>query len=294
MSNESDRIRLIISHFCESPADFARKMGEKPQTVSNWITRGVGKNVIDKIVTGFPEVNIDWLLTGEGEMLKGSAQKNKDAILRIEQDYTLKNFFKDYYSYLDYSIIDNSIVSKQLIELTDKEKEIVANKMGLDYQDFANGIEIVTRNPSNGKLVPIYDTRAAAGNSQVELTGTKKGWVNIGDILKDSEGAIYIYGNSMIPGYPPGSLIGVRPLNETFIEPGSVYVIQTESNRYIKRLYYNEGKTALICISDNHIKHTDGPMEGQYYYPPFEIPFSSIKCIYAVTGVIKRNSIMMS
>ena len=95
----------------------------------------------------------------------------------------------------------------------------------------------------------------------------------------------------MIPGYPPGSLIGIRPLNESFIEPGSVYVVQTESNRYIKRLYYNKDKTALICMSDNHIKHADGPMEGDYFYPPFEIPIPAIKIIYKVTGVIKRNSV---
>jgi hypothetical protein len=66
--------------------------------------------------------------------------------------------------------------------------------------------------------------------------------------------------------------------------------VQTESNRYVKRLYYNDDRSALLCISDNHIKHTDGPLEGTYFYPPFEIPFSAVKCIYKVTGVIKRNS----
>ena len=73
--------------------------------------------------------------------------------------------------------------------------------------------------------------------------------------------------------------------------PAVPNVVQTESNRYIKRLYYNKDKTALICMSDNHIKHADGPMEGDYFYPPFEIPIPAIKIIYKVTGVIKRNSV---
>lgn len=47
-------------------------------------------------------------------------------------------------------------------------------------------------------------------------------------------------------------------------------------------------------MSDNHIKHTDGPMEGEYFYPPFEIPIPSVKIIYKVIGVIKRNSISLA
>lgn len=70
MSTEGERISKIISRFCESKADFARRIGEKPQTVSNWVSRGAGKNVLNKILTGFPEINANWLLTGEGEMLK--------------------------------------------------------------------------------------------------------------------------------------------------------------------------------------------------------------------------------
>ena len=69
MSTEGERISEIIAHFCESKADFARKIGERPQTVSNWVSRGAGKNVLNKIFTAFPEINANWLLTGEGSML---------------------------------------------------------------------------------------------------------------------------------------------------------------------------------------------------------------------------------
>ena len=43
MKTEGERISDIISHFCESKADFARKMEESPQTISNWVSRGAGK-----------------------------------------------------------------------------------------------------------------------------------------------------------------------------------------------------------------------------------------------------------
>ena len=47
-------------------------MDVRPQVVSNWVARGAGKQVLSKILTKFPEVNANWLLTGEGEMLSES------------------------------------------------------------------------------------------------------------------------------------------------------------------------------------------------------------------------------
>ena len=69
MKNNGERIAQIISKFCESKADFARKVGEKPQTVSNWVARDNGMNVLNKIMEVFPEINKDWLMTGHGDML---------------------------------------------------------------------------------------------------------------------------------------------------------------------------------------------------------------------------------
>lgn len=257
----------------------------------------ISENYASKIIAVYPKYNRIWLLTGEGEILKDD-DKSESSIQQVsspfEYDYTVMDFFKDYYSYLNYKEIDKTLLNKQLTTLADEESAKIAGTMGLDYEDFIHGIDIVTNSPHTGKLVPVYNAKAAAGKANVDMYGSRTSWINVGDLLKDSEASLYVYGNSMIPGYPPGSLIGIRPLNESFIEPGSVYVVETESNRYIKRLYYSKDKTALICMSDNHIKHTDGPMEGEYFYPPFEIPLSSIRIIHKVIGVIKRNSISLA
>lgn len=144
---------------------------------------------------------------------------------------------------------------------------------------------------SSGKVIPYYDAEVAAGTAYgMEMTQTPPtGMIEIGGLMKDSEFALRVYGNSMTPNYPAGCVVGLKQHNEHFIEPGTVYVIETTENRYLKRLYYNEDKTALLCISDNHMKHESGPMEGKFFYPAFEIPFEDVQRLLRVTGVIKRN-----
>lgn len=143
-----------------------------------------------------------------------------------------------------------------------------------------------------GKVIPLYDAEAAAGiqyGMNMEAVSRPIGMIEIGSILKDSESALRVYGNSMTPNYPAGCVVGLRPHADSFIEPGSVYVVETNENRYLKRLYYNAHKTAFRCVSDNHMVHDGGPMNGDFYYPDFEIPFDEVRRLCRVVGVIKRN-----
>ena len=144
---------------------------------------------------------------------------------------------------------------------------------------------------SIGRVIPYYDAEVAAGTTySVEMTQARpSGMIEIGGLMKDSEFALRVYGNSMVPNYPAGCVIGLKQYNESFIEPGTVYVVETSENRYLKRLYYNKEKSAFRCLSDNHMKHESGPMTGEYFYPEFEIPFEDVRRLLRVTGVIKRN-----
>lgn len=206
---------------------FGLKIGASGSFVSN-ISNSIGPDKINMIRQVYPDLNIAWLLSGEGNMLK-EAQSGEE-----------------------------SSASQEI---------------------------------SSGKVIPYFDAEVAAGTQYgMEMTpAAPAGWIEIGGILKDSEFAMRVYGNSMVPNYPAGCVIGLRRYTENFIEPGTVYVIETAENRFLKRLYYNENKTAFSCISDNHMKHESGPREGKYFYPEFEIPLNDVKRLFRVTGVIKRN-----
>lgn len=184
----------------------------------------LGYKTIDKILDKYQDIDKDWLLTGEGEMLKSDAGKS-------------------------------------------------------------------TEDSQTGKLIPFYDAEAAAGTqySMDMLPSRPVGMIEIGSVLRDCESAIRVYGNSMVPNYPAGCVIGLKLHTDSFIEPGRVYVVETRDNRYLKRLYYTKDKKSFHCLSDNTMKYEDGPRKGELYYQDFEIPIDEVVRLHRVVGVIKRN-----
>jgi len=75
MQNISERIKEIRTILCEgSNIEFAKIMNVKTNTTSNWVSGGreIGFDVIEQIIKKFPQIDANWLLKGEGEMMKGN------------------------------------------------------------------------------------------------------------------------------------------------------------------------------------------------------------------------------
>lgn len=191
------------------------------------------------------------------------------------------------------------------------EKEVpsdVLHKVRTEFQDVignankstASGLYTLNRrlkllSGTGKKRIPFYDAEAVGGITETEMTPihAPSGTIDIGDLLDDSEAAIRIYGNSMIPNYPPGCVIGLVRNRDSFIEPGEVYVVETRTRRVIKRLFYKNDDPStniLVCYSDNIMKFEGGPRHGMFAYPPYEIDMNEVVNVFTVTGVIKRNS----
>jgi hypothetical protein len=67
------RIKKIREQFCnDSNKEFAKKMNKNPSAVNNWVreSTGVGLVVVQELLETFTEINANWLITGNGEMLK--------------------------------------------------------------------------------------------------------------------------------------------------------------------------------------------------------------------------------
>lgn len=132
-------------------------------------------------------------------------------------------------------------------------------------------------NAPKKNTVPFFDAPAAAGIAETEMTPihAPAGTIDVGDLLHDSQAAIRIYGNSMIPNYPPGCVVGLARCQSKFIEPGEVYVIETRDRRILKRLFYKDDSSdneMLTCYSDNTMLFEGGARNGKLAYPPFDLP----------------------
>ena len=69
------RLKMFLKHKGMSQKDFASQIGVSTGYV-NAISKGIGQEKIYIIKEKYPELNIDWLMTGEGEMLKAQSTNN--------------------------------------------------------------------------------------------------------------------------------------------------------------------------------------------------------------------------
>lgn len=93
--------------------------------------------------------------------------------------------------------------------------------------------------------------------------------------IKGADYAIKIYGDSMSPEYPSGSIVLIKKINEeAFIEWGRVYVLDTENGAVIKSIRRTELDDVVECVSSNPA------------YQPFRINMKYIRGWYRVLMVL--------
>ena len=71
----SERIRLMIKELNETQSSFANKVGTSQSTIATAIMRGsdLSSQLIGRITRAYPNVNLNWLMTGEGNMFKSDS-----------------------------------------------------------------------------------------------------------------------------------------------------------------------------------------------------------------------------
>lgn len=93
MNTINERIKEIRKIFANnSNVDFANMLGSKPNTTSNYVRNGynVGRGVASKIAETF-NVSIEWLLTGDGEMLR----ENSKEVTRSVENNNIEVFLRE-------------------------------------------------------------------------------------------------------------------------------------------------------------------------------------------------------
>lgn len=187
-------------------------------------------------------------------------------------------------------------------------KEVLLTKFNLNADDYIlvesgaafgnikhynNNPKSSNENNQNNNEVPYYDVVATGSNRNVTVLTTPStvpsGYLNVGDLLPRAECVIRVAGNSMMPNYPAGALIGLRRILDGLFDYGSVYVIETEDNRFIKRIFKGKDDASIQLYSDNDQTYDSGARKGLLMYEPFNLPKSYIKRVFKVVGTVKSN-----
>lgn len=89
-NNVLERIRLIINHYNLSERQIATKIGLTQSAVNVMFKRksDVKLTTIVNILNSFPEIRIEWLVLGDGEMLRTEGTESRDEryIEHLEQE----------------------------------------------------------------------------------------------------------------------------------------------------------------------------------------------------------------
>ena len=113
MGNILDKISVLdrIKSFykLKGNADLARFLGVAPNTITNWYGRKTFD--LDTIYTKCVDINFNWLLTGEGEMLRSEQKKAEmPETPSINQDYSGAPYYNvDFIGGFDLMINDQTI-----------------------------------------------------------------------------------------------------------------------------------------------------------------------------------------
>lgn len=88
-----DRIKKIISEKRFSIASFAKEIGVKQPTLNQQLVgdRSVSLEVVERIIRTFPEISCDWIITGQGDMIKQPEYMTTPVELDARQPNIIQN-----------------------------------------------------------------------------------------------------------------------------------------------------------------------------------------------------------
>lgn len=183
---------------------------------------GISEDNVARFIAYAPDVNIEWLMTGRGDMFIG----------------------------------------------------------GVPHGCRPGGRAIATRATRPGEGIPLLPIEAMAGALTEERTVLEYECDRyIVPVFKGADFLVPVKGASMYPKYSSGDIVACQrvPMSDLFFQWNKVYVIDTIQGALLKRIKPGSDNDHVLIVSDNK------------EYDPFELPYSAIRAVALVIGVIRME-----
>jgi len=99
----NERISKVIEYSNFTPSEFADEIDVQRSSISH-ITSGRNKPSLEfiiKIKARFPEILWDWLVTGEGQMLKTELPETKETVEKVEEEMVKPTSLPDLFTMMN-------------------------------------------------------------------------------------------------------------------------------------------------------------------------------------------------
>lgn len=303
------RIRSFIEYINVSDRKFAETIGLPQTTISSLFKRGNEPNVsiISAILKAYPNINMEWLISGNGCMVKhnivedGNQIIDTDVLERFEQ--FINSQYPNYIKSLD-------LISKELHIAEGRLDDILFDGAFLNYSEIitlsdsslniewlltGNGEMLKLETPTSVstssdnsisyRLVPLLNLDAVGGiHSPNVVPGDREYADQLIPFTDAQEGdvALTVSGESMSPTCPPGSRVLIRQIPQwrEYFGYGNIFVLLlTDGRRILKEVqkYPEDSKNYILCKSHND------------KYPEEELPKTMIASVWKVIKILNER-----
>lgn len=265
-------IEALADYLKISVAELSQKAGyERAQSfydVLNGKTKNISPKMANNIVSAFPEINKDWLLTGNGEMLIEEeeepylrAERNKYG-LSLQRIQELTNLpLKTLKAY------DNGSkeMPDDILEAFENLFERIENEYNEREEDNTSIPVLITDDMVSNVKVPFYEVDFAGGFTSPEMfSEVKPSFVISSPSFSGADFACVLTGNSMSRRIKNGSVIGLKKINEwwEYFPTNEIYAIVTKNGLRTVKIVKRSSKSGYIDLIPDPLP--------EYNNPPYE------------------------
>lgn len=254
MSELQEERKYRLSQYGYSMNSFAYNVGIQPSNLSKMMsgTQKITDRTRRMIETRFPDLNFDWILTGEGEMLRENAPQPT-----VQQNNHHSPGARMENNYYMHGGSEGGNIAAQNLEVKSASED---------------ARPII---PSYMYNMPDYDIYANIKNGAANME-----IFSVEGFMKQIDIIYRVQDNSMTPTFTSGDLIGIRRLPETeHIVNGDYYVIDTKPHGVRLRILIENADSYTLRTTDaNRDRYTD-----------FKVAKSEIISIFAVVFLFRHS-----